>query len=333
MRVLANTLLEKRLKQHKYYQCPITPGLWRHAWRPIVFWFLFDNFGAKYVGERHALQLKTVIEYNYKVTEDWKRDLYSGINIKWDYIKRTYRFTMDDFIANLRVRFNHPHAAKPQHSPYKHVPIVYGAKMQYAAGPNDSTPLNTTWILHVQAIVGALLFYERAIYNKLIVALSELGQQQASATKSTNDAITQILEYVATYHVDGIIFRSSGMIMSAQSDAAYLNVRKARSWAGAHIMLSEDVPIPSYNGLILTISQIIKCVMSSAAEADLAGLYIFAKEIVPLRQALVKMDWPQPQSPIQCDNSNAIGVDNETITSRKTKSMNIQFQWLWCRDS
>jgi hypothetical protein len=66
------------------------------------------------------------------------------------------------------------------------------------------------------------------------------------------------------------------MILAAHSDAAYLNVSKARSRAGAHIMLSEDipVPVPTFNGPILTISQIIKFVASSAAEAELAGLYI-----------------------------------------------------------
>ena len=90
-------------------------------------------------------------------------------------------------------------------------------------------------------------------------------------------------------------------------------------------MLSEDVPVPRYNGPILTIAKIIKCVMSSAAEYELAGLYICAKEMVPLRQSLVKMGWPQPRSPIQCDNSTAIGVANEKIIPRKTKSMDIFF--------
>ena len=77
------------------------------------------------------------------------------------------------------------------------------------------------------------------------------------------------------------------MVLSGHSDAAYLNVSKARSCAGAHIMLSKDVPIPKYNGPVLTIAQIIKCVMSSADEAELAGLYIYANEMVPLRQSLI----------------------------------------------
>ena len=50
----------------------------------------------------------------------------------------------------------------------------------------------------MQYIIGALLFYGRAVANKLIVALSELGKQQAAATQATNDAILKLLDYVAT---------------------------------------------------------------------------------------------------------------------------------------
>ena len=229
MGVLANILLEKRLKKHDYYNFPTTPGLWRHVWRPVVFRLIFDNFGVEYVGERHSLHLKSVLKEHYKVPENWKGNLYSGINIKWDYIKRTCQITMEDYISNLRVKFDHPQPAKPQNYPYKHAPIVYGAKIQYAAGPDDSLPLNTAGILRVQAIVCALLFYVRSVDNKLIVALSELGQKKASATKATNDAITQILYYIATYPSDGITFRVSNMVLSSHSDAAYLSLSKAKS--------------------------------------------------------------------------------------------------------
>ena len=149
---------------------------------------------------------------------------------------------------------------------------MYVAKIQYAAGPDDSPPLNDAGILRVQTIVGALLFYACYIDNKILVALSKLVQQQASETKATNDTINKILDYVATYPSDGINFRSSDMVMYAHSDPEYLNFRKARSRAGAHIMLSEDVPVPRYNETVLASDQIIKCLMYSAAEADLEGL-------------------------------------------------------------
>ena len=235
----------------------------------------------------------------------------------------------ENYISNLCVKFDHPFPFKPQHSPYGHAPIVYGAKIQYATGPDD-TPLDASGILRVQSIVGALLNYARAVDNKLLVAMSALGQQQATATKATNDVINQILDYVATYPSDGITFCASNMVLSAHSDTALSNVSKARSHAGTHIMLSKDVPVPKYNGPVITIAQIIKCVMSSAAEFELVGLYICTKEMVPLRQLLIEMGWPQPRSPLRCDNSTAIGVANETIIPRKTKSTDILFHWLQC---
>eukprot|EP00804_Cyclotella_cryptica_P012453 CCRYP_010880-RA/>CCRYP_010880-RA protein AED:0.47 eAED:0.47 QI:0/0/0/1/0/0/2/0/147 len=103
--------------------------------------------------------------------------------------------------------------------------------------------------------------------------------------------------------------------------------------AGAHILLSENIPAPPFNGPVLTLSQIIKFVASSAAEAELAGLYICAKEMVPLRNSLVEMGWPQPQSPIQTDNTTAFGIANKTIITRKMKSMDMRLWWLCCRES
>ena len=127
-----------------------------------------------------------------------------------------------------------------------------------------------------------LLYYARAINNKLLVALSELGSQQATAMEATRMATTHLLDYVATYPNDGIIYRASGMVLAAHSNAAYLSVSNAHSQAGVHIMLSEDTLMPFFNGPVLTIANIIKFVMSFVAKAKLAGLFITAKEMVPL---------------------------------------------------
>ena len=105
---LANILLEKRLKKNGYYQCPTTPGLWRHEWCPVLFLLLIDEFGVEYVGELHALHLKTVLKEHYGITENWKGDLYSGIKLNWGYTNFTCRLSMKDYIANLRVKFDHP---------------------------------------------------------------------------------------------------------------------------------------------------------------------------------------------------------------------------------
>ena len=93
------------------------------------------------------------------------------------------------------------------------------------------------------------------------------------------------------------------MILAAHSDASYLSKSKARSHAGAYIFVSKDDLIPRSNGpAVLSVAQVIKLVLASAAEAVLAGLFITAQEMVPLQNTLIKMGWPQPKSPIQVNN-------------------------------
>ena len=91
---------------------------------------------------------------------------------------------------------------------------------------------------------------------------------------------------MVTYPNDGIIKCANNMILDSHADAAYLNIIKVRSCAGAYIILSENDPNLRHNGPIFTISQIIKFFMSSAAEAELAGLFIDAKDIILLHKNL-----------------------------------------------
>ncbi len=58
------------------------------------------------------------------------------------------------------------------------------------------------------------------------------------------------------------------MILSVESDASYLSESKARSRAGGYFLMSKDSKSPTNNGAVLTIPQIIREVMSSAAEAE-----------------------------------------------------------------
>ena len=194
--------------------------------------------------------------------------------------------------------------------------------------PTDtSLPLNEKGIKRIQGIVGALLYEGREVYKKLLVALSSIGAQQAAATEDTSVAIEQLLDYVAIYPNDGILFRKSDMILAAHADAGFLNESRARSIAGAHIFLSENEPKPKLNGPVLTIAQIIKTVMASAAEDEMAALFITAKNMIPLRHTIIEMGWPQPQTPIKTDNSTAVGFTNKTIFKKATKSSDMK---LWC---
>ena len=189
---------------------------------------------------------------------------------------------MDGYILDIRNKFQHMQPKKPQLSPHKHRPIDYGATQQLVQPTDTSKPLNEKGIKRIQGIMGVLLYVGRAVNNKLLVALSAIGSQQAAA-------IEQLLDYVATYPNDGILFRKRDMILAAHADAGFLNESRAISRAGAHIFLSENAPKPKPNGPILKIAQIIKTVMASAAEAEMSALFITAKKMIPLRHTLIEM--------------------------------------------
>ena len=119
------------------------------------------------------------------------------------------------------------------------------------------------------------------------MALSEIGAQQEAETEDTTAAIEKILDYVATYPNGGILFKKSDIILAAHDDAGFLNKSRSRSRAGAHIVLSENEPKPKLNGPILTIARIIKTVMASAEETEMAALFITSKKMIPLRHTLI----------------------------------------------
>ncbi len=109
-------------------------------------------------------------------------------------------------------------------------------------------------------------------------ALSAIASKQAAPTKSTMDKVKQFLDYVAS-HVDPVLtYSASNMMLAGHSDGSYLSERNTRSRASGHWFLSNDSADPPFNGAILNISQIIKAVMSSAAEAELGALFINARE-------------------------------------------------------
>jgi hypothetical protein len=142
----------------------------------------------------------------------------------------------------------------------------------------------------------------------------------------------QLLDYLATQEEAIITYNKSEMILAIHSDASYLSEPKARSRAGGHFFLSYDTNTPPNNGAILNIAHIIKHVMSSATEAELAALYIMAREAVYIRIILEELGHKQPPTPIQTDNAMADAVINGKIQPKRTKAMDMRFHWLRDRE-
>ena len=136
---------------------------------------IVDDFGVEHVGKCQADHLLEALLNDYKVTVNEKSDLFTCIKLQWNYNKQSVRLSMDEYIAKLRAKFNHPDPKKPQHYPHRHTPINYGVKVQYATDVPDSPLLSDAGLLHIQHIISATRYYARAADYKLLVVLSNLS--------------------------------------------------------------------------------------------------------------------------------------------------------------
>jgi hypothetical protein len=81
--------------------------------------------------------------------------------------------------------------------------------------------------------------------------------------------------------------------------------------------------------VIHNVAEIIKGVMSSAAEAELGAMDINACKAVKERIILDAMGHKQPATPVQVSNSTAKGIVNKRVQPNHTKAMDMCFHWLW----
>ncbi len=161
---------------------------------------------------------------------------------------------------------------KPQDQPHKHTIPPYGATVQYAKADDISRPLSKEEKKYIQQVIGTFLYYSRVVNSTMLTTLSSIASTQAKPTKETMNNTKLFLDYTAS-HQDAIItYRASDMVLVVHSDVSYLSEPKARSCAGGHFFMSSNTKDPANNSAVLNIAQLIKAVMSSAAEAELGAL-------------------------------------------------------------
>jgi hypothetical protein len=138
--IIAQDLLTKRLHKAGYQQSKVTPGYWRHKWRPISFTLVVDDFGMKYINKTDVNHLTSVLSQDYKIDTDLMGTRYLGLTLDWDYKLRKVHLSMPGYIKKACIRFGHTPLNKPQMQPHPHTLPTYGATIQFAKQINQ-TPL------------------------------------------------------------------------------------------------------------------------------------------------------------------------------------------------
>jgi len=126
------------------------------------------------------------------------------------------------------------------------------------------------------------------------------------------------------------------MNLYIHSDASYLSELLAKSRAAGYYFLSDKpsdptkppTSDPTPNGPIYILCKILKNIMGSAMEAEIGAMYLNGQEAVPIRQTLEELGHPQPPTPIQADNSTATGFANKQIKQKRSKAIDMRFNWI-----
>jgi hypothetical protein len=194
---LSQLRLIEHLRKHGYIQSSNTPCLFRHLTHDIQFCLVVDNFGIKYGSRDDADHLIHTLQSNgYELTIKGKGDTcYLGMDIK--FTPRTISIFMSGYIEKMLQRFRPSYllpSHRPSHTPGKYTTPVYRRIQQYVE-IDDSPTLSPSQTKELQAIVGPLLYYARAVDPTLLPIANELASQQATPTTKALTAANRALSY------------------------------------------------------------------------------------------------------------------------------------------
>lgn len=332
--ILAQERLITHLANHGYHQAANTACLFRHETRNTAFTLVVDDFAIKYQHKADADHLLDALRTMYPITVDWEAKKYVGITITH---KRgqSLQLSMPMYIHNACKRFQVDMATNNTNAPAWFRPPKYGSKTpQKPTAPDTSTPLSPERTKRIQEIIGTLLYYARAVDPSMFTVINKIGSMQAKPTELVEALTDRLLQYAATWPDASIIYTPSGMCLKGSSDASYLSETNARSRAGGVLYLDsdqqqeDDSSKKGINGSIECISSIIPTVVSSAAEAEYAALFLVGQTAEGLRNTLADLGYPQKATPLVCDNSCAVGITNNTVKQKRSKAIDMRYHWI-----
>ena len=313
--LLAQERLFETLAQNGYTSIMSTnPCIFKHCERNIFFSLVVDDFGVKYKSKEDVEHLLGVLETKYVVKTDWKGSSYVGFDIKHDKVKRVMTISMPRYIADACEKLGRT-PLKTVHTP---MPVQ---------SASIDRPLSQPEVKRLQSIIGIALYYARAVDPTLLTRVSKLSSAQSSGTSKTLEDAERMFEYCMSYPDSSIHFHASEMQLICYTDASYLSESKSRSRGGGYFFLGSHDPT-MLNGPILCTSVILDAVVSSAAESEYGAAFENAKEAVYIRQTLEALGYKQAPTQMVTDNSFVKSVTNGTCKVKKSKAMDMRYNWL-----
>jgi hypothetical protein len=161
---------------------------------------------------------------------------YLGMTIKFNRTLDTVNISMPGYLEKALTRLR-PHYLLPSHraarTPGRYIPPNYGSKLPQLASEDPTDFLSPEEKKEIQAIVGTILYYARAVDPTLLPIANEIASQHHPSRLKSGQPSPKLLcsPPQQCNHVPCVRY------YPVLADASYLSRSHARSVAGAYLFL------------------------------------------------------------------------------------------------
>ena len=125
-------ITNQELVKHMAIFVQHTPGLLVHDNRHTIFSLVVNNFCVQYSSTDDSEYFLNTHRSNYFITVDMEVTVYIEIKLEWDYVHRTVKLSMANYVRKAFHTFQHILRCGKEYLPHICAPIQYGKKIQYA---------------------------------------------------------------------------------------------------------------------------------------------------------------------------------------------------------
>ena len=162
--------------------------------------------------------------------------------------------------------------------------------------------------------------------------MNEIGTTQSKPTELTVSKCKRLCDYVYTHPTPKLRYHASDMCLYIDTDAAYLVAPKSRSRVAGYFYLSDksssSIKNPKLNAAIHVECCLLRHIVSSAAEAETAGIFTNCQTAIPIQHMLNILGHKQPPTPVKTDNKTAASFSNNTLKSKRSKYWDMRYYWI-----
>ena len=327
--LISNKALVKVLHTAGYIQSANSYGLFKHVDRGTTFSLVVDDFGIKYYNMNDFDHLVDTLKTGgYDVKINMKGDKYLGFTIKHDLIKKEMVLSMPKYVPKGLNRFCPDGPPRFAGSAILYTPPKYGTTGEKFAFVDDSAPVSDDTKQWIQEVNGYFAYYAIALDCTMRFACQQIATTTASPTERTLDQAVRLLGYAAAHPNHELVFRPSDMELKFHCDGSHNSPKWAKGIAGGYFYLGDKHDPMALNGAIHVMCKTIPVVTSSAGETEYATLFMAGQEASMLRSTLESLGYVQPPTIGIIDNAFAVGLCNDSIKAKLSKSIDLRFHWI-----